>query len=42
MRERAYQQKEYTPVGNVDDLVSGTYHLVGVDGMFKRSYEVKE
>ncbi|OQD91505.1 hypothetical protein PENSOL_c052G09949 [Penicillium solitum] len=39
LREKAYQQKNYTPVGSVDSLAPGTYYLVHVDEMFRRSYE---
>ncbi|CAI7653810.1 unnamed protein product [Penicillium crustosum] len=39
LREKAYQQKSYTPVGTIDDLAPNTYYLVHVDEMFRRSYE---
>ncbi|KAJ6127914.1 hypothetical protein N7471_009131 [Penicillium samsonianum] len=39
LREKAYQQKSYTPVGSVDSLAPGTYYLVHVDDVFRRSYE---
>ncbi|KAJ5883489.1 Hydroxymethylglutaryl-CoA synthase [Penicillium subrubescens] len=42
LREKAYQQKSYTPVGSVDALAPGTYYLVEVDEMFRRTYAVKE
>ncbi|KAK4864598.1 hypothetical protein LT330_009593 [Penicillium expansum] len=41
LRETAYQQKSYTPMGSVDSLAPGTYYLVHVDEMFRRSYEKK-
>ncbi|KAJ5520892.1 hypothetical protein N7463_001345 [Penicillium fimorum] len=41
LREKAYQQKSYTPVGSVDSLALSTYYLVHVDEMFRRSYEKK-
>ncbi|KAJ5371799.1 hypothetical protein N7517_003805 [Penicillium concentricum] len=41
LREKAYQQKSYTPVGSVDSLAPSTYYLVHVDEMFRRSYEKK-
>ncbi|EKG16277.1 hypothetical protein MPH_06511 [Macrophomina phaseolina MS6] len=41
LRERAYQQKNYTPVGDVNLLVKGTYYLAHVDDMFQRTYKVK-
>ncbi|KAJ5142618.1 acylamino-acid-releasing enzyme [Penicillium bovifimosum] len=31
LREKAYQQKNYTPVGSVDTLTPGIYYLVHVD-----------
>jgi hydroxymethylglutaryl-CoA synthase len=34
-------QKNYTPKGNVDTLVKGTYYLAEVDDMFRRKYKVK-
>ncbi|KAJ5593409.1 hypothetical protein N7537_010313 [Penicillium hordei] len=39
LREKAYQQKSYTPVGSIDSLAPNTYYLVHVDDMFRRSYE---
>ncbi|KUM57023.1 hypothetical protein ACN42_g10175 [Penicillium freii] len=39
LREKAYQQKSYTPVGSIDSLVPSTYYLVHVDELFRRSYE---
>ncbi|CRL24586.1 Hydroxymethylglutaryl-CoA synthase, eukaryotic [Penicillium camemberti] len=39
LREKAYQQKSYTPVGDIDSLAPSTYYLVHVDEMFRRSYE---
>ncbi|QMW48456.1 hypothetical protein G4B11_011974 [Aspergillus flavus] len=41
LREKAYQQKNYTPKGNVDTLAPGTYYLVHVDDIFRRKYELK-
>ncbi|KAJ5817211.1 hypothetical protein N7447_009444 [Penicillium robsamsonii] len=41
LREKAYQQKSYTPAGSVDSLAPSTYYLVHVDEMFRRSYEKK-
>ncbi|KAJ5625129.1 Hydroxymethylglutaryl-CoA synthase [Penicillium lagena] len=41
LRETAYQQKDYTPVGDTDTLVPGTYYLVQVDEWFRRKYAVK-
>ncbi|KAJ9481804.1 hypothetical protein VN97_g11655 [Penicillium thymicola] len=39
LREKAYQQKSYTPVGSVGSLAPSTYYLVHVDEKFRRSYE---
>jgi hydroxymethylglutaryl-CoA synthase len=41
LREHAHMKKDFKPVGNVDNLVSGTYYLVEVDEMYRRKYEVK-
>ncbi|KAJ5819147.1 Hydroxymethylglutaryl-CoA synthase [Penicillium riverlandense] len=41
LREKAYQQKDYTPVGDIDTLVPGTYYLVQVDELFRRKYATK-
>ena len=41
LREEAHLKKGYTPKGNVDSLVEGTYYLTEVDDMFRRKYEVK-
>lgn len=42
LREQAHLQKDYTPKGNPDTIVSGTYYLTGVDSMFRRTYAVKQ
>ncbi|OJD28709.1 hydroxymethylglutaryl-synthase [Diplodia corticola] len=41
IREKAYQKNNYTPVSDLTRLLPGTYYLAGVDGMFRRTYEVK-
>jgi hydroxymethylglutaryl-CoA synthase len=41
-RERAYQQKNYTPTGSIEALTAGTYYLEHVDDKFQRSYAVRE
>ena len=41
LREEAHLKKGYKPKGNVENLVSGTYYLVDVDDMFRRTYEIK-
>ncbi|KAB8200015.1 hydroxymethylglutaryl-coenzyme A synthase C terminal-domain-containing protein [Aspergillus parasiticus] len=41
LREKAYQQKNYTPKGSVDSLAPGTYYLIHVDDIFRRKYELK-
>ncbi|KAF1978384.1 hydroxymethylglutaryl-CoA synthase [Bimuria novae-zelandiae CBS 107.79] len=42
LRERAHLKKDYTPQGKTDDLFPGTYYLTGIDGMFRRTYEIKQ
>ncbi|KAJ5491080.1 Hydroxymethylglutaryl-CoA synthase [Penicillium diatomitis] len=41
LRERAYQQHPYTPVGNIEAMAPNTYYLVEVDDKFRRSYAIK-
>lgn len=41
LREKAHLQKGYTPQGNPDTIVKGTYYLLKVDDMFRRTYAVK-
>lgn len=41
LREKAHLQKGYAPKGNPDTIVTGTYYLTEIDGMFKRKYEIK-
>ncbi|KAL9602336.1 MAG: hypothetical protein Q9219_001902 [cf. Caloplaca sp. 3 TL-2023] len=41
LREKAHLQKDYTPSGNPDTIVPGTYYLTSIDGMFRRQYEIK-
>lgn len=42
LRERAHLRKDYKPDGSVETIGAGTYYLTGVDGMFRRAYEVKQ
>lgn len=42
LRERAHLKKDFKPEGNVDTLFPGTYYLSGIDGMFRRTYEIKQ
>jgi len=42
LREGAHLQKNYTPKGSIETIVSGTYYLTAVDDMFRRSYAVKD
>lgn len=41
LRKKAHLQKNYTPTGNPETIVSGTYYLENVDDMFRRKYSVK-
>ena len=41
LREHAHLKKDFTPTGNPDTIVPGTYYLTKVDDMFKREYEIK-
>lgn len=41
LREKAHLKKDFKPVGNVEDLLPGTYYLTEVDDMFRRKYEIK-
>ncbi|RAL14085.1 hydroxymethylglutaryl-CoA synthase [Aspergillus homomorphus CBS 101889] len=40
-RARAYQQRNYTPKGDIESLLPGTYYLDYVDEKFRRTYKVK-
>jgi len=42
LREQAHLKKDYSPQGNPDTLFPGTYYLTGIDGMFRRTYEIKQ
>ncbi|KAK6341149.1 hypothetical protein TWF696_008236 [Orbilia brochopaga] len=42
LREKAHQQKEFTPSGSIDTIQSKAYYLVKVDDMFRREYARKE
>ncbi|KAF1842474.1 hydroxymethylglutaryl-CoA synthase [Cucurbitaria berberidis CBS 394.84] len=42
LREKAHLKKDYTPLGKVDTIFPGTYYLTGIDGMFRRTYEIKQ
>lgn len=41
LREEAHLKKNFKPKGGIEHLVKGTFYLVDVDDMFKRSYEKK-
>ena len=41
LREQAHLQKSYSPKGNPQTLVKGTYYLPEIDDMFKRKYDIK-
>jgi hydroxymethylglutaryl-CoA synthase len=41
LREKAHLKKDFSPSGNPDTIVAGTYYLTKVDDMFKREYAVK-
>lgn len=41
LREHAHLKKDFTPVGETENLVPGTYYLTKVDDMFRREYKVK-
>jgi hydroxymethylglutaryl-CoA synthase len=42
LREKAHLQKDFVPAGSTEHLFPGTYYLIGVDSMFRRSYEIKQ
>lgn len=41
LREKAHLQKNFKPVGSLDDVASGAYFLTEVNDKFQRFYEVK-
>ncbi|KAF2157217.1 hydroxymethylglutaryl-CoA synthase [Myriangium duriaei CBS 260.36] len=42
LREHAHLKKNYTPSGEVETILNGTYYLTGIDDMFRRTYAVKQ
>lgn len=42
LRKQAHLQKDYVPKGETDGILPGTYYLVKVDDMFRRTYEIKQ
>lgn len=42
LRKQAHLQKNYTPKGEIDGILPGTYYLTNVDDMFRRTYEIKQ
>ncbi|KAH7138992.1 hydroxymethylglutaryl-CoA synthase-like protein [Dendryphion nanum] len=42
LREHAHLKKDYSPKGSTEHLFPGTYYLTGIDGMFRRTYEIKQ
>ena len=41
LREETHSLADYTPIGSVDDLATGTYYLSKVDALKRRTYERK-
>jgi hydroxymethylglutaryl-CoA synthase len=41
LREKAHLKKNFSPAGETETLVPGTYYLTNVDDMFRRAYEIK-
>ncbi|KAK2767802.1 ATP-dependent 5'-3' DNA helicase hcs1 [Arachnomyces sp. PD_36] len=41
LREHAHLKKDFSPAGNPETIIPGTYYLTKVDDMFKREYAVK-
>ena len=42
LREHAHLKKDYSPQGSTEHLFPGTYYLTNIDGMFRRTYEIKQ
>ncbi|KAF2178851.1 hydroxymethylglutaryl-CoA synthase [Zopfia rhizophila CBS 207.26] len=42
LREKAHLKKDYTPTGSTENMFPGTYYLTGIDGMFRRTYQIKQ
>ncbi|KAF1815147.1 hydroxymethylglutaryl-CoA synthase [Eremomyces bilateralis CBS 781.70] len=42
LREKAHLKKNYSPAGNAETLVPGTYYLTEIDDLFRRKYAIKE
>ncbi|RDA94785.1 hypothetical protein CP533_4227 [Ophiocordyceps camponoti-saundersi (nom. inval.)] len=41
LREKAYSQKDFRPVGDVAKLTAGTYYLDQISSSFRREYKIK-
>ncbi|KAG8525967.1 3-hydroxy-3-methylglutaryl coenzyme A synthase [Bacidia gigantensis] len=41
LRKKAHMKKGYTPSGNVNTIVAGTYYLTEVNDLYQRKYEIK-
>jgi hydroxymethylglutaryl-CoA synthase len=41
LRRKAHSQKNYTPTGSTETIVSGVYYLENVDDLFRREYKIK-
>lgn len=41
LREKAHLKKSFSPSGQTDNILPGTYYLTEVDDMYRRKYEVK-
>ncbi|RDA88992.1 hypothetical protein CP532_0621 [Ophiocordyceps camponoti-leonardi (nom. inval.)] len=41
LREKAYSQRDFRPVGDVGKLTAGTYYLDRISSCFRREYKIK-
>jgi len=41
LREKAHLKKSFSPTGNTDTIVPGSYYLTEVDDMYRRKYDIK-
>jgi hydroxymethylglutaryl-CoA synthase len=41
LREENHNAVDYTPSGDLDNILEGAYYLEKIDHMFRRTYKVK-
>lgn len=42
LREKAFMQKDYIPLGDIENIQKGAYYLEYVDDKWRRFYRIRQ